>query len=68
MKGRVVNVRRLVALDITLHGPGFIMIEFGVGTPPIILFGLFLGYVGMLGWGAYLLLCGINYRSWRTPW
>jgi hypothetical protein len=35
-KERLIDIRKLVALDITLHGPKFIMIEFGLGTPAII--------------------------------
>jgi hypothetical protein len=55
-------VRKLVALDIVLHGPRFIMIEFGVGTPAILAFGLWL-MSGSLGYllGVYLLLTGLNY-------
>ena len=61
MEGRVIDIRRLVALDISLHGPRFIMIEFGVGTPAIIAFGLFVIHTGQQVIGAYLLLTGINY-------
>jgi len=61
VEGRVIDVRRLVALDISLHGPRFIMIEFGVGTPAIIAFGLFVIHTGQQVIGAYLLLTGINY-------
>ena len=61
MEGRVINVRKLVALDITLHGPRFIMIEFGVGTPAILVVGGFLAATGQLVLGFYLLLTGINY-------
>lgn len=61
MEGRVINVRRLVALDISLHGPRFIMVEFGVGTPAIIAFGLFVIHTGPQILGAYVLLTGINY-------
>jgi hypothetical protein len=51
-----------VALDINLHGPRFIIVEFGVGTPAIITVGLLL----MLGssaflLGLYILLTGIDY-------
>ena len=46
MEGRLINVRRLVALDITLHGPRFIAIEFGLGTPAIIAVGIFLAVRG----------------------
>jgi hypothetical protein len=57
-------VRKLVALDITLHGPRFIGIEFGVGTPVILIVGVVLaeGSVGVQHLlGVYLLLTGINY-------
>ena len=64
VEGRIINVRRLVALDIFLHGPRFILIEFGVGTPAIIGFGAILAartsglefYLGV-----YLILTGVNY-------
>ena len=36
---RLINIRKLVALDITLHGPKFIIIELGLGTPAIIAMG-----------------------------
>jgi hypothetical protein len=64
VEGRIIDVRRLVALDITLHGPRFIMIEFGVGTPIILAVGAFLA-AGAAGFqlylGLYLLATGINY-------
>jgi len=61
VEGRVINVRKLVALDITLHGPRFITIEFGVGTPAILAVGGFLAATGQPILGVYLLLTGINY-------
>ena len=61
VEGRIFNVRRLVALDITLHGPRFIMIEFGVGTPVIITLGVILLLSGPSILGGYLLLTGVNY-------
>ncbi|MFI5404588.1 MAG: hypothetical protein ACHQYR_02550 [Candidatus Gagatemarchaeaceae archaeon] len=61
MEGRLVNVRRLVALDITLHGPRFIMAEFGIGTPAIIAVGTTLTLSGPLILGIYLVLTGVNY-------
>jgi hypothetical protein len=61
VEGRVINVRKLVALDITLHGPRFIMIEFGVGTPAILAVGGFLAATGQPVLGVYLLFTGINY-------
>ena len=61
MEGRIINVRKLVALDITLHGPRFILIEFGVGTPAILAVGGYLAATSQLVLGVYLLLTGINY-------
>ena len=62
MEGRIISVRKLVSLDISLHGPKFILVEFGVGTPAIIAFGLFLMFVtGPFLLGVYLLLTGCNY-------
>ena len=82
MEGRVIIVRNLVALDLTLHGPTFIGIEFGVGTPAILAAGAWLaaGPPGLeRALGLYLLLTGINYlpilaytivllrrRSWKS--
>lgn len=59
---RLIVVRKLVALDITLHGDRFILAEFGIGTPVIIAVGLWLmaseaSYI----FGLYLLLTGLNY-------
>lgn len=61
MEKGIISIRKLVALDITLHGPRFIMIEFGIGTPLIIGFGLWLMLTGSFIWGLYILLTGINY-------
>lgn len=61
-EGRLINVRKLVALDITLHGPRFILLEFGVGTPAILLVGLWLMLTSSVFiLGLYLFLTGINY-------
>ncbi len=57
----MISVRKLVALDIFLHGPRFIMIEFGVGTPGIIVLGLLVAHAGQQALGAYLVLTGLNY-------
>jgi len=55
-------VRKLVALDIVLHGPRFIMIEFGVGTPAMLAVGLWLmSGSPAYALGLYLLLAGLNY-------
>jgi hypothetical protein len=61
VEGRLINVRRLVSLDITLHGERFILAEFGIGTPVILAVGLYLAAVGPLLLGLYLFLTGINY-------
>jgi hypothetical protein len=61
MEGRLIVVRKLVALDIYLHGPRFILIEFGVGTPVILAVGAYLLVNGPWALGGYLLLTGINY-------
>ena len=62
MEGRIINVRRLVALDINLHGYRFILVEFGIGTPAIFA----IGVLAMEGGnpfflGTYLILTGVNY-------
>ncbi len=61
MEGRLINVRRLVALDIYLHDSKFILAEFGVGTPVIIAVGFWLILTKIFALGIYLLLTGINY-------
>jgi hypothetical protein len=61
VEGRIINVRRLVALDITLHGPRFITAEFGIGTPVILAVGVGLMLYGQLILGTYLFLTGVNY-------
>ena len=58
---KLVNVRKLVALDITLHGPKFILAEFGIATPVIIAVGLTVMFTGPFFLGLYLSLTGINY-------
>ena len=65
---QVVNFRKLVALDIILHGRKFILIEFGLGTPLMfalglqqLLFGLDSGLILSQIIGFYLILIGINY-------
>ncbi len=57
----MISVRKLVALDMALHGRRFILLEFGVGTPAILLFGAWLILVGqsLVGW--YLTAVGVNY-------
>jgi hypothetical protein len=61
MDGKVINVRKLVALDIVLHGPKFILTEFGVGTPTILAVGLWLVFTNAFLLGLYLFFTGINY-------
>jgi hypothetical protein len=61
-EGRLLIIRRLVAWDITLHGTRFILIEFGLGTAALILFGYWLmSTISGLFVGLYLFLVGINY-------
>ena len=60
-EGRLFNVRRLVALDIGLHGPTFILIEFGLGVPIPMILGISLVLRGFLLLGVYIFTLGINY-------
>ena len=66
MEGRLINIRKLVSLDITLHGPRFILAEFGIGTPVILVVGLVLAAYGQLLLGLYLFLTGVNYLPLLT--
>ena len=61
MEGRLVNVRKLVAWDISLHGSKFILAEFGIGTPAILIIGTCFILIGQLLIGSYLVLIGVNY-------
>jgi len=62
IEGHLINIRKLVALDITLHGPRFTMVEFGLGTPAIIAVGLLLMLASSTFLlGLYLLLTRIDY-------
>jgi hypothetical protein len=61
LEGKLINIRKLVALDITLHGSKFILAEFGIGTPAIVAVGLGLMFNGVFLLGLYLFLTGINY-------
>ncbi len=67
MGSSLINIRKLVALDILLHGRLFILIEFGLGTPFIFGLGFQQIIVGLSGFyaslviGIYLLLTGVNY-------
>ena len=63
----LIDIRKLVALDILLHGRPFILIEFGLGTALLfglgfqqIVVGLAVSYVSLVV-GFYLLFTGVNY-------
>lgn len=70
-EGALINVRKLVALDMVLHGTIFVVAEFAVTVLLGGAGGLFVMYAGLaLGhgrvpfvivFGAYLLLVGVNY-------
>ena len=60
-EGTLFNVRRLVALDMGLHGPTFILIEFGLGVPVPMILGLSLILRGFWVLGVYIFTLGINY-------
>ena len=61
-ESRLINIRKLVAWDITLHGSRFILVEFGVGAPAMILFGYWLTLTPVASiLGLYILLVGVNY-------
>lgn len=69
--GRVINVRKLAALDIVFHGPTFILIEFGLGIFGCAALGLFSLYFGLFHrpdpslfavlMGCFLLWIALNY-------
>jgi hypothetical protein len=61
LEGRLINVRKLVALDIYLLWFEFILAEFGAGTPVIIAVGLWLILANIFALGIYLLRRGISY-------
>ena len=54
------DVQRVVALDILLHGPRFILIEFGAAVPFMAVFGVFSARFS-LALGLYLVTLSINY-------
>jgi hypothetical protein len=60
-EGRLFNVRRLVALDMGLHGPKFILVEFSLGVPVPMILGLSVVSQGLLLFGAYVFTLGVNY-------
>ena len=67
MRSRFVDFRRLVALDILLHGRLFILVEFGLGTAFLFVLGFqqvvvaFGGSYVSLVVGFYLVFTGANY-------
>jgi hypothetical protein len=68
---RIINVRKLAALDIVFHGPKFILIEFGLGVIGCAALGLFSIYFGLFHGpnhslfttilGCFLLWVSLNY-------
>jgi hypothetical protein len=60
-KGRLISVRKLVALDMALHGRRLILLEFGISAPGLMAAGLVIIFKGYWPLGAYLLMLGINY-------
>jgi hypothetical protein len=61
-EGRLIVIRKLAALDLTLHGSKFIILEFGLATPILIAFELYLMLTSVaLVFGIYLFLAGLNY-------
>ena len=51
-EGRLFNVRRLVALDMGLHGSTPILVEYGLGVPVAMILGVFLALQGLFPFGA----------------
>jgi hypothetical protein len=70
-RGRIINVRKLVALDIALHGARFIVGEFAIGIALCAALGVWLAVSGLplghaasafkLVLGAYFLCLALNY-------
>jgi len=61
-RSRLISIRKFVAGDITFHGERFILVEFGLGTPAMILFALWLMLSRLFfALGLYVFLVGINY-------
>jgi hypothetical protein len=58
----MIDIRKLTAVDIALHGPRFILIEFGVGEILLVLFAV-LGLMEGRGaiWSWYLACLAVNY-------
>lgn len=71
IRERIINVRKLAALDIVFHGPRFILIEFGGGVLLCLALGLWLTYIALplsqdtgplrLVTGLYILTLATNY-------
>jgi len=68
LKNRLVDFRKLVALDILLHGRPFILAELGIATPILLAIGVQQIAAGLpnahainLVLGFYLTLTGMNY-------
>ena len=69
--GKIINVRKLAALDIVFHGPRFILIEFALGVFGCAALGLFSLYYGLFRGpdhslfaiiiGCFLLWIALNY-------
>jgi hypothetical protein len=59
---RLISIRKLVAWDIKLHGSRFILLEFGLGAPAMLIFGFWLTTINFsFLTGLYIFLIGINY-------
>jgi hypothetical protein len=68
---RIINVRKLAAIDLVFHGPRFILIEFGAGIPLMLALGVFIlwrasaltgaAFIGYTLLGAYMLSLAANY-------
>lgn len=57
----MIKIRKLVALDMAVHSPTFIVIEFVIGVLGIPALGLYSLFKGGTRMGLYLLGIGINY-------
>src|SRR5690348_11643613 len=57
----MINIRKLVAFDMAVHSPRFILAEFVIGAIGIPAFGVFSLFRGGTKMGLYSLSIGINY-------
>ena len=66
----MINIRKLVAIDLLLHGPRFIIIEFALGIVFLLAFGMMTLYADLAGrvrssWGFvlgfWLVAMAVNY-------